>query len=421
MLHKFKNLSFTKKIIIISVASAFGGYFLLFGPTGFWDNFSKEIDVLNSFGLKGVIKKPNFSYVDKIDLGIDILEHSAPLDYKTDGGGNLISKQIAFAVLNINTGDVFEKRAWIRESDIENYKELGRISLVMENEGPDISIQPNWYNGFNSDYYIINRPEMVVVANKYLLPSSALPPSKRLGGAFTDIVYVPYSGGLHTEEVIEEGRRYLNELVYNAYKELEFLGVRSRTSRWNLATELVPENLVKNIIVIEHTDPDLFNRADIDGKENLLERVLVIIGGNKGRAYGLTGSSAGASGMAQFIRPTYEQMVRLYPEAELIDDYRLGMMDHHNAIKAMVLFFDRHVENLKNSIDRKDIVDALGISEEMLAASYNGGPARVVRSVNEYGLAWINVQLNSRSETIFRPETIAYIKKYQYVRGLGLF
>lgn len=384
-------------------------------------SFSREVQILNSFGFGGNVIN-DFSYIKKIDSGFEILKNSAPLKSRSDRYGNLIEKEIAFAVFDTETGEVFEKRGWINESQAQNYRQTGIMNIAMESAGPDINIQPNWFNSFNSDYRIVDHPEMVVVANKYLVPSSYLPPSLRSGKAYSDITYAPYSGGLHVPEVIKEGIDYLNQKTEIAFNELESLGVKSRAEPTRLVTELVSPDLVKNILVVEHIDPDAFNNASNERKKELAERVLVIIGANKGLAYGLTGSHAGANGIAQFIRPTYDYISSLYPKAKLIQNYQLGTMDHDNIIKAQVLFFDRHKESLANSISRKDLVNALGISDEMLAASYNGGPSRVVQSVNKYGLAWINLQLNSTSVAqIFRQETIDYIKKFQFVRGERVF
>ena len=134
------------------------------------------------------------------------------------------------------------------------------------------------------------------------------------------------------------------------------------------------------------------------------------------------GFSCGCFGVSQFIKPTYNNIVAKYLEARLIKNYDTGMADHTNAIKAMVLFFDSHKKDIASKITRREIVKPLGITEEMLAATYNGGPGRVVRSVNKFGLAWISGQLNlPRTGQIFRQETISYIKKFQAIKNLNLF
>ena len=115
-------------------------------------------------------------------------------------------------------------------------------------------------------------------------------------------------------------------------------------------------------------------------------------------------------------------MVTRYPEALLIKDYNAGMANHTNAVKAMVLFFDSHKKDITSKITRKDITRSLGITEDMLAATYNGGPGRVVTSVNKLGLAWFTNQLKlPRTSQILRQETLNYVKKFQAVKNLHLF
>jgi hypothetical protein len=98
------------------------------------------------------------------------------------------------------------------------------------------------------------------------------------------------------------------------------------------------------------------------------------------------------------------------------------MANHVNAVKAMILFFDVHKKDIAGRVVRKDIVRPLGINEEMLAAAYNGGPSRVVSSVNKFGLAWISNQITGNAKgNIFRKETLDYIKKFRAIKNLGIF
>lgn len=154
----------------------------------------------------------------------------------------------------------------------------------------------------------------------------------------------------------------------------------------------------------------------------MTERVLAIIGANQNFAYRYTGSPAGASGLAQFIKSTYQIIVARYPKARLIKDYNLGMADHTNAIKAMVLFFDNNKKELDNKITRRDVLNQIGVTEEMLAAAYNTGTSKVIKSVNKYGLAWISDRLDLASlGNTLKKETLNYLKKFQSIKDLGIF
>lgn len=172
---------------------------------------------------------------------------------------------------------------------------------------------------------------------------------------------------------------------------------------------------------MEHIDPSSFNFSN-DGGQELTERVLALIGANQKLAYRYTGSPAGASGLAQFIKSTYKSTVSSYPKAGLMKDFSLGMADHTNAIEAMILFFDSRKKEIADKVKRKDILNSLGITEEMLAAAYNGGGGKVASSVNKFGMAWISSQLDLPSwKRIFKAETIDYVKKFQSVKSLNLF
>ncbi len=372
------------------------------------------------------------SIPDSIQKGLSILKATPPLDYETKSmklkkgqlvkTGDLVRKQIELAILNKNTGEIFEKRVWVREQDIKNYKKTGVLNFENSSSSDGLTVRPQWWNSFNTFYEVVDRPEMVVVANKYLFPSKYLTGlAEKSAGEYTDIVYVPYSKQIHLPEVVELGKNYLEKNINKAFEDLNTLGVRSTTSSAKLITQDISKDFVRNIILVEHVDPDGFEISD-DGGRELFERALAVIGANQKLAFRYTGSPAGASGLAQFIKPTYLNMVRKYPQAKLIKDYNLGMADHVNAIKAMVLFFDSHKQEISTKTKRQDIVRSLGITEEMLAATYNGGPGKVVKSVNKYGTAWFDNQLGLKaSARILRQETISYVKKFEAIKGLNLF
>ena len=400
-----------------------------------WGNFdhAKEVAVVNEpYALASASFEPGFSIMEKIKEGVELLKKPEPLDYKTKNmttkkgvttkNGDLVRKEIALAILNKKTGEIFEKRVWAEEQDIKNYKKTGFLEFKPAISGDSLVIKPYWWNSFNTFYEIADHPELVVIANKYLFPSnylSGLP--EKSSSQYTDIIYVPYSKDLHLPEIIEAGKNYLEKNIDLAFVGLEADKVMSRSAPGQPVGNGISKDLVRNIIIVEHIDPDGFN-ASKDGGKELSERVLTVIGANQELAFRYTGSPAGASGLAQFIRPTYENMVARYPGARLIKNYNAGMADHVNAIKAMVLFFDSHKKEVASRVTRRDIVESLGITEEMLAATYNGGPSRVAQSVNKYGLTWLTKQLGlSGAGRILRWETLNYVQKFQAVKSLNLF
>jgi hypothetical protein len=395
--------------------------FVFTGITVFSFAFAKEFDV------KGVTPAatPIPVTAEKIASGIKLLKDSPPLLYETTKknlAGDLVRKQIALAIFDTNTGEIFQKRVWVKETDIKNSKKIGIVPVVPALPDEALDIHVSWWNSFNSVFEVTNHPELIIIADKYFFPSTDLATlPEKTKNKYTDIVYVPYSDALHLPNIIAAGKNYLETKLDKAYSDLEVKGVLSRSTPGTLVTTDVSKDFVRNILLVEHVDPAGFNMATDNGLE-LTERVLALIGANQELAYRYTGSPAGASGMAQFIRASYLATVAAYPKAQLIRDFRLGMADHVNAIEAMVLYFDSRKQELNNRVIRKDILNSLGITEEMLAAAYNGGGAKVASSVNKFGMAWMSGQLNlPSSRALFKRETINYVLKFQAIKSLNLF
>lgn len=383
--------------------------------------------------------KPVFSDIpwnlsDKISEAKQLLMDSKPLGLEYARIGKtakqeLVRKQIALAILDKNTGKIFERRIWVRESDIKNYQKTRVITLMPDlysqagiNE-EQLDIQAQWWNSFNTPYQIAGHQEFIVIANKYPLLTSSVPfPKERSKNQYSEIIYVPFSDALQRPEIVQAGKDHIEKMVDAAFQSLQLRDVKSKSVPGKLVTEVVNKDFVKNIIVVEHIDPGAFAVAS-DGGRALTERVLAIIGSNQDKAFAYTGSPAGASGIAQFIKSTYNITRKNYPTAGLVSDFNLGMADHVNAFKSMVLFFDSHKQEIENKITRKDVLTQIGggVNEEMLALAYNGGPGKVIRSVNNYGLAWISSQLNLTRPAIFRPETIGYFNKFEAIKNLNLF
>lgn len=325
-----------------------------------------------------------FSMLEKIRNGIALLKATPPLG----------EHQIALAVLDAKTGELSEHRIEVSQD--------GEIIA----QDPALPFAIRWWNAFNSVYEIDGRPELVVVANKYRIERQYLPEQKTLRldldaptSRYVDMVYAPYSEFLDRPEVIAAGKAYIDEHAGAAFEALRVQHVESIAMPGQLVADVVPIDLVKTIVLVEHVDPSWLGLAD-DGGKALVERTLVIIGANQEWAYRYTNSKAGANGLAQFIKSTYDSMVTLYPDAHLIQDHNLGMADHTNAFKAIALYFDAHM---------KDFPD-----RAMLAAVYNGGPGRISQAVAHDGARWA-------TSAYLAPETIDYVKKYEMISNLHVF
>lgn len=418
-----------KGISIILVFLIFIGVFIRLATTR-----ADEINITNPTLSPQLFSGESVDWLKKAEVAVELLNKSEKLKFEMKVVVNkqgkkivtseLLRKQIALIILNQADGQLFEKRIWVYEADIRNYNRTVPIQLKPDVAGEQLDIRAKYWNSFNTFYEVANRPELVVIANKYLLSSKYLDglpeKSKNL---FSEIIYLPYSTALHRSEIINAGKIYLETIINQAFLDIELKKVSSVASKnltFQLASNSVNQDFVENIILIEHIDPDSFKISDDDGRK-LVERVLVIMGLNKERAYRYTGSPAGAKGIAQFIRPTYNTIAAKYPKAKLIKNFSLGTSDHVNAVKAMVLFFDNYGEDIKSKINKNVTISQTGLTEEMLAVAYNGGPNRVTKSINKFGANWLNVQfdlaLNAR---IIKSETLNYIKKFRAVTGLDI-
>jgi len=337
----------------------------------------------------------NNSLVDTIQEGVALLKASPPLEYTTT------KKQIALAIYDRRKQNLFEKRIWV--DDAQN---------ITDATTDNIEVRILWWNYFNSVYEIIDHPEMVVVANKFLMLRSTFPETAiaRLGvdaptSKYINMTYAPYSEYIHWPDVIVAGKKYLTHHIDEAYRQLRTDAVESRSSPGLLITEVISEDLLKNIVLTEQVDPGWLRVAD-DGGKALVERVFVIIGANREWAYRYTSSKAGAYGIGQFIESTYDTLADRYPSANLIADRSLGMADHTNAFKAIALLFDN---------DRTELMKKIPVvTEEMLAAAYNGGPSRVITAVRLSSDGWAD------SKHI-AEETRDYVQKFKAIKKLKAF
>ena len=393
----------------------------------------------------------NFLTFEKIMEGRERLKKSPPLKFiektkkerlksgKTITTTEFVKREIELSVLDLETGDVFEKRYWLDEKEVEkantirrNYLEnpsnLPRFSS--ENPAETFQVTTNWWNNFNSDLSIADssKPEeerrYIVISNKFLLGNDNFVYfSEQTGDNYSDMIYVPYSRVLHRPEFVKTGKEILNEYVAKAFQKLRKLNVMSKAFPQKLVVDTLEETFVKNILLTEQTDPSMILLSEDDGKK-LVERVLIRLALNGERAYRYTFSKTGASGLGQIMPKTYSYVdpktkqgkgtVQLYPEANLIKDVNIGRIDVVNAIMTSVLVFDSHLgdafrnltKSQKTKLDKKLIVEPDFVNE-VRAAVYNGGASK-------YRPATATIYAGIR-------ETVLFVRKYKMIRELKLF
>ncbi|HTM68983.1 MAG TPA: hypothetical protein VL426_06840 [Candidatus Binatia bacterium] len=224
--------------------------------------------------------------------------------------------------------------------------------------------------------------------------------------------YVPYDPALHTPEMERDGRAYLESLLAQARRRLRDRHVGSQAVDGSLVPDVIPDRALLPLLVIEHVDPDDFAR---DGARASMARVFVTAALNRGDAYRYAGSYAGALGLAQFIRGTYDLTRRRYASAGLPSDFRAGMTDHVAAVTAQFCLADWSLSRLpeaeRNRLLRPENDEDLGA---FLAAAYNGGEDRAANAYLADRAHWED------SGRGLAGQTVGYVAEFRATfRALG--
>ncbi|MBX4211332.1 MAG: hypothetical protein KW806_00835 [Candidatus Yanofskybacteria bacterium] len=262
------------------------------------------------------------------------------------------------------------------------------ISIVQRANG----IRWNWWN---TEYlpprgYVVlanKYPEVgyhdVVVGYKTVRGKQKAVTENRpyLAGSFA---YAPYSEGLHTPEMVQAGREYLQKLAWDARETLRDRGVKSQAFPGSAIADVGQLQLefFEHLPIIEQSDMTEFTL----NPRRTAERVLIRIAANGSDAFTHTGNSAGAYGLMQFTDNgkggTYSAMRRLYPEAKLPASFRVGAGTDLTAMMAAMLLHDNNLKDLINKFG-SNIAESAQL-EEYLAAAYNGAPRHTHSSLTAF-------------------------------------
>lgn len=325
------------------------GYFLLHLAWAYVQRYPERVIVLAEQAER---------YEEKLHLESSILTRIAKAKEILVDPGFKCERSKFKTKMFIALWDSVEKRIEI----VTLNKSFGKIKTDQEIEIKEIEI-------LGPNTFIIPGYELLAVKIPYRI---------RETGVIKEIIYTPYSQVLDCEELQTKGELYLDSIIDEAYRYLEKKNVLSRSFPQKEVTEIVPKDLIKNLIVTEH--------LPFDTSKTVKERVntvFAILGANKETAYNYTVSEKNAVGVAQFIRSTYDKIVKLYPEAKLDPNFHSGTRNHISAIVAMILLCDVNAALVKKS--------NLDIS---LARLYNGGTGKIM------------------------PETVKYLEKYKLVKKI---
>ena len=324
------------------------------------------------------------------------------------------NKDIGMKIMNIDTGEI----------------RIIKIAIQIQKDGIKLISPPGYqidiverasgirWNRWNTLYKISSPTGWLVLKNKYpdvnektqkVTVKDKAGKKRTINKKFyttEEFIYSPYSGELHTPELIEAGRDYLKLVVRAAMTDLKEYRVPSRAVADQMIADIpsLSPYFFARLPILEHTDMTEF----VEDSQKSVERVLVLIGANKGVAFSKTGSKAGAFGWVQFTPTTYRNIRKAYPAAKLIEDFEVGAADHLNSMKAAMLLYDYNLQLLIDKKGKNILSDPR--LEEYLAASYNGNPKWVLQSLKAsiFGsLDW---------PTKLKSETKGYLYKIRFLQ-----
>ncbi len=298
-----------------------------------------------------------------------------------------LQARIAAEVAQTGAQVVKEKQDWLpitlaiwqRSTDQLRYVDakMRGTELRLAEEAPeDLDVRVLYANGLNSNIAIKDSEDQAVIALRYPILKSLN--AKKTLFTLEDVVYVPYSASVHTAALVDEGERYLDELVRTVFDRLRREQVRSRAYPDRLLADVIDPSLVKAIAAIEHLDESSLQKDS----DRALERFFVTLGGNQGSAYNYSRSTADALGLVQFIPSTYN---RLAERAEwgLDKNFVRGMTTHENAIRAQTIYLDTLLTEFPETIRAQYLTDP-DTTTEYIVAAYNGGSGRVRRAIGTW-------------------------------------
>ena len=111
--------------------------------------------------------------------------------------------------------------------------------------------------------------------------------------------------------------------------------------------------------------------------------------------------------MVQMIPATYRMLRSRYYRVGLIPDFIVGMRNHLNAAKAMLLYMQMTWNDLASrSTIQYALRSGIATQKELMAAGYNSNPSRLPRYIKRGGAGWKN---------LIPRETKIYLRIYSSV------
>ncbi len=205
---------------------------------------------------------------------------------------------------------------------------------------------------------------------------------KKKSYSIEEVIYSPFSADLRSPELIERGRVYLDRELARVYQDLDARNIKSVAFSDKKVTEIVPQEVAKAILLIEHVD----QKSLADRPEQVIQNFYTSFGLNEQLTYAYDESQVGALGAPQFMPSTYKLLSR-QTALGLNTDFTLGMRDLHNGMKAQVVYLDRLLATMPSGVRDQHLEHPLTTGAYVVAA-YNAGEVRVQRAIKARGEEW---------------------------------
>lgn len=262
-------------------------------------------------------------------------------------------------------------------------------SLVRSEGGKMVRIQTIRGNGVNTPVIIwdsFNKPQLPLIVQY---------PIEKYGRFVEMAYYVSTHPGLVTPESVNAGKLYVRNVLDAARNSLRQQGIFIQPKVVDIAERLA---------LVEHVDHSRFRN---EFHPRIYNDVYTLYAFNRGQTYRYSVSRAGAGGMVQMIPSTYRMVRSRFYSVGLNPNFVVGMRDHLNASKAMLLYMQMTWNDLVgNQTVFNAMKNGIATQEQLMAAGYNSNPARLPRYIRRGGANWTR---------LIPRETKMYLKIYSSV------
>lgn len=310
------------------------------------------------------------------------------------------AREISFVFYDTQTKEVvrvdglFDGKAW-------------KPTVYTSNNFPTMTVK---VSGLASYTYSYPGTRYVMLAVRYPRWTEVLSNKKRIGVDEKIGIKTPYQKEFQTPDVAAAGADMLDVVADAAIADLAKRNVISRAKPGQKLANVADKDMIMALYVIEHSGV-----AELKSNANaVIDRFYVNYAINPKTAYSDQLSSAGAQGIAQFMPATYTGLAKR-ADLGLEKDVKKGTRDAVNITKAAFALVDAMEAELPSSFSSAGTMRLT----EALAASYNGGTARVKTLLSRD--VWYDqidgvvqpAQIKARSR--LPSETLGYVQKMRIV------